>query len=145
MKIEQLLHLIENKKVTTEDFNLFIEDLPSSRVELARQHMRVDPGFEQSEDPGTKGKTITRPGKSDPNTTGQGKQAGRRSRRKLKSKYGAAVEFIDNYNGKPLTECQDALEQLRDKECLGKLVSQLLIAPDHNVDRDWLWDIKSVL
>ncbi len=52
------------------------------------------------------------------------------------------MDFVNKWYGKPLEECKESLESLRDKIALRELVVGLMAKPGYN--RDWLHDVAKL-
>lgn len=140
MKIDEILNLIENKQITTEHFNTFIETTAKSAHEKVFRRSRLHKN-EQDGNPETTAKRIVRTGDTDPTKTRRGKNAVKKRGEQNKlnaNKFTEAVEFINSNQGKPLSECN--LDQVQDLNKLKTLTIRLLTTKDHQ-NHSWLSDL----
>lgn len=76
---------------------------------------------------------------------GRGRNAHRHSARSQKGKpqdhnrFNEAVEFVNQYYGKPLVEYQELLAEIEDKEAVSMVAKRMMSTP--GVNRDWLFDV----
>ena len=157
MKIEQLQQLIESKEVTTDHFNVFLETLPGSSDERRAHHTRPrQPG--RKKNPVTNASTISREGDTAPDTGRRRRAIEKRGRENKQTRnrqqsqkdaveqfepdsFSEALEFINTHHTLPIAECINDLNRVSDKDRLSKLVTRLMGTTNHDINRDWLYNI----
>ena len=153
--LKKLLPLIEQKKVTIDDFNAFIsESLPKATHERIMRHTRMTGLTPRHKTPANKvdDKTDHEPGRhNDPTSTARGKRTvatqGKRNKqnaRKFKpgGAFGEAVDFIRTNHGKAITEAE--LNSIADHIALYRLTTRLLSTPS-DLNKDWLFGVHRLL
>lgn len=153
--LESVIDKIEAKTVTCDDFNQLInEAVPASTVDRVRRRTRRTPtashidnktGHQHLKLP--KFQARTAPKRAPTNKRAQmqhrGKAAHKRSARTQKRQYAEALTFIKKYIGKPISECQPAMEALTDKLAMRRLLIGLLNRD--NLNKEWLRQIYEQL
>ena len=153
--LKRLLPLIEQKTVTADDFNAFInESLPKSTHERIMRHTRMTGVTPKHATPANKvdDKTDHKPGRhNDPTTTARGKRTvalqGKRNQRnankfKPGNQFGEAIDFIRTKHGKAITEAE--LNNVADHIALYRLTTRLLATPSE-FNKDWLFRVHRML
>ncbi len=144
--LESLIRSIDDRTVTTEQFNLFLESLPKSTVErsIYRRERVTTPDPAERKPSRQVSHRISHRGDTSPMRTGRGKNAVRKQAEDNKrhpEKFAEAVQFIVGNRGKPITE--SSLAVVTDKGALQQLVTKLLNV-DSN-DRDWYYQLYQAL
>jgi hypothetical protein len=145
--INELADKINDKTVTVDDFNLFLEGLPKSTEERKNRRTRAQRRemTERDADPETTAKRIVKDGNNDPTKTARGKMSVQRQGEKNKknaNRFAESIEFITKNTGKPISECDfNSVSCLDD---LNILVRKLLVTPN-NSDSSWLHKIREHL
>ena len=143
--LEQVQRLISEKRITRDDFNLFLESLPKSSEERLARYTRVKRRH-HLRNPGKQVDDKTdRQGNNDPTKTPRGKLSVARQAKDNKlhpDRFTEAVEFIQRSSSKPLQECQEEVTAMKDKTALLTLIVQLLGQSGIHLNRDWLTGIK---
>jgi len=142
-KIEKL---IADKKATVDDFNMFIESLPSSANERVHRHTRNTKQF-HDKSPGKQVDDKTdKIGDNDPTRTLRGKMSVDRQAKYNKrhpEKFVEAIEFIMANKNKQITE--ETVAGVRDKDSLLRLILRLLAQSGVSIDRGWLHKVRKAI
>lgn len=143
--LRRVQELIESRKITTHDFNIFIESLPKSNDERLARHTRSPKPY-HDRNPGKKVDDVTdREGNNDPTKTSRGKLSVDRQAKRNQlhpDRFIEAVQFFHDNSDKELSECQDAVGAVKDKTALLALIMRLLGQSGVQLNRDWLRGIK---
>jgi len=139
--------LIEDKKVTTKDFNLFLESLPKSSEERLARYTRLRKQY-HLRSPGKQVDDMTdKVGNNDPTKTPRGKLSVNKQAKdnqRHPDRFVEAAEFVKQNANKPLEECQAEAATIKDKTALLALITRLLGQSGVQLNTDWLRGIKRV-
>lgn len=149
---EEISKKIENKEVTTEDFNRLISEASlASTTDRVRRRTRKTPTDSHIDAEGHQ--HLTSPKFSarvspklepvgDNQMSHRGKaahKASTRTQRRKHRKFGESIDFVATNIGKPITESM--LGTIINKSELSKVITYMLKTP--NINRDWLWALQS--
>lgn len=145
--VKKLFRMIEDKTVTAEDFNRFIaETSPTSINKRVQRQLRPKKVGPQVSSPGRKvdDKTDHEPADhNDPTTTSRGRRSLQRQIKRNKAhpeQFREAIEFLRNNNGKPLSECKAALDDIANLGSLCRIATRLSQRPSQ-YDSEWLLNL----
>ena len=145
---DHIQSLITEKKVTTGDFNIFLESLPKSNDERLARHTRIKKRH-HLRNPGKQADDVTdREGNNDPTKTPRGKLSVARQARSNQlhpDRFTEAVDFVQRNQGKVPEECLQEMAEVKDKTALLTLIVQLLGQSGVHINRDWLQGIKDLV
>jgi len=145
--LECIQKLIQERRVTKEDFDLFLESLPKSNHERLARHTRSKKRYHLRH-PGKQVDDVTdREGNNDPTKTSRGKLSVARQARDNQlhpDRFAEAVEFVHRNQARLPEDCIQEMAAVKDKTALLALIMRLLGQSGVQINKDWLRGIKGL-